>query len=39
MLSFKKRINRLAWMLLVMVILSIAFTALISVRLAYLLRL
>ncbi|SRR6266568_1117135 len=39
MLNFKRRINRLAWLLLVMVILSIAFTALVSVRLAYLLHL
>jgi hypothetical protein len=37
-LGFKRRINRLAWMLLVMVVVSIAFTAMVCVRLAYLLR-
>jgi septal ring factor EnvC (AmiA/AmiB activator) len=39
LLNFKRRINRLAWMLLIMVIVSIAFTAMVCVRLAYLMRL
>jgi hypothetical protein len=38
-LNLQRRLTRLAWMLFILLTLSIAFTALISIRLAYILRL